>query len=60
MYSWEDSEAQDGPFSPFWNVAPMLGCVLDEYQPPLLGLAAGEIAVELYGPKWAAEWETDS
>ena len=35
MSSLEDPEAQDGPFSPFWNGAPMLGCVLDENEPPV-------------------------
>ena len=40
LSAWEDPGAADGPASPFWAVASMLGCVLDESEPPLLGLLA--------------------
>ena len=39
LSAWEDPAA-DGPASPFWGVASMLGCVLVEGEPPLVGLLA--------------------
>ena len=38
LSAWEDPEAEDAPLSLFWDVASMLGCVLDGDEPTRLGL----------------------